>query len=76
MQISGMRIQRLRLLANCLGHVWVAMSNVRNVVVHVEVFAAIAIVKPHTLASHDVHGLIVKQPIGGAHQLLSAIEKG
>jgi hypothetical protein len=52
-----------------------AVTHMRHVVVHIEVLAAIGVPQPDTLTSDEVQRRVVKQLIGGAHQLLSALEK-
>jgi hypothetical protein len=52
------------------------MAYVRHIVVHVEVFAAIRVEEPGALAANQVYGIVIEQPIGRAHQLLPAFEKG
>ncbi len=44
------------------------MTDMRYVVVHVEVLAAIGIIEPHTLSANEMHGLVVEQAIGRAQR--------
>ena len=53
----------------------VAVANMRHVVVHIEVAAAIRIEQPHAFPFHDVHGLVVEQPVRITEEAPSALEK-
>ena len=75
MKIAGVRIKGTGLLADRIDHVRMAVTHVSHIVVHVEVFPAIGIEQPDAFTAHKMQWLIVKQPIGGAHQLLSSFEK-
>ena len=37
------------------------MANMRHIVIHIEKFSAVAVVKPDAFAAHNVHWLIVKK---------------
>ena len=71
-QVARMRIESLQLPADSLGNVRVAMTHVRDVVVHVEVAPAVNVGQPHAIAGHDVQRRVVKQAIGAAKQVCTA----
>jgi hypothetical protein len=51
------------------------MSDVRHVVVHVEIPAAVGIPHPHALTTNEMHGLVIEQSVSGTHEPAPAIEK-
>jgi hypothetical protein len=74
-QVARMRIEGLRLAAEFGDHVRVAVSDGRYVVVTVEVAPAVGTEQPDPFPPHQVHGLIVEQPVGGSESPFTASQQ-
>ena len=64
MQVSRVRVQCRYLFRQRLNHVWMAVTHVRHIVVHVQVFAPIGIEQPNTFSPDEVYRFVIKQFIG------------
>ena len=59
-QVAGVRVEYLRLFADGLDHAWMTVTDVRHIVVHVQVLSAVRVVQPYTLTGHNMHWLFIK----------------
>ena len=75
-QVARVRIEERCLFRQRLDDMRMTMADMRYVVVHVQVLAAGAVVQPAAFATHDVHRLVVKQPVGRPKQLAAARDHG
>ncbi len=74
-QVARMRIEGRRLAAEFGDHVRVAVSDRRYVVVTVQVAPAVGTEQPDPFPAHQVHGLIVEQPVGGSKRPFAASQQ-
>jgi hypothetical protein len=74
MQVAGMRVEGRGLAAQGVNHVGMAAPYRGDIVVAIQVSFTIGIVQPHAFATYQVHRFLVKQAIGRAHCLLTAIQ--
>ena len=77
-QVTGMGVQPRGLFAQGRNDSWMAVPDVRDIVVAIEIAFSIRIPKPGSLASHDVDGFIVEgrrvrtqQPMPSFQQVVS-----
>ena len=59
-QVTGMRVQNTRLRADRIDHARVAMSDMRHIIIAVQVFSSLSIPDPNTVAAHDVYRVIIE----------------
>jgi hypothetical protein len=74
MQITGVRVEDLRLLANRIHNVWMAMAYRRDVVVGIEVTFAVRVVKPDTFPPDNVQRTLIEEAIGWSQCFVPALD--
>ena len=60
-QITGVCVEGGRLLMDRVDHPWVAVTDMRHIVVAVEVPFALGIVKPDIFPANNVHRIVIEQ---------------
>ena len=74
-QVSRVRVEHRRLARDRLDDVRVTMTDVRDVVVRVEIAAAVGVVQPDAFAAHDVQRLVVEKRRAAPEHAKAALEQ-
>ncbi|MNF90797.1 hypothetical protein D3C84_733770 [compost metagenome] len=75
MQVTGVRVEDFRLLANRIHNVWMAMAYRRDVVVRVEITLAVRVVKPDTFTPDDMQWALIEESIGRSECLVPTLDQ-
>src|ERR1700732_3710039 len=67
-----MRIESTRLTRQRIDDTGVAVSDDWNVVIGVQISAAVLIIHPHPLGTDDLQRLLIEEPVGGGEEALTA----
>ena len=67
-EIPGVRVECACLPRQRIYNVRVAVAHDRDVVVSIEVCAAVLVVHPYSLGAHDLQRLLVEEAVGGGEQ--------
>ena len=73
-KVAGVGIERPRLAHQRFDHVAVAMTHDRDVVVGIQVGAAVLVIHPHSLRAYDLQRLLVEEPVRGGEQARTACQ--
>jgi hypothetical protein len=71
-----MTVEDASLAAQCFDYARVAMSNVWDIVIGVQVALAVGIVNPHSLAPNELQRLLVEEGGVAPQDVKAALEKG
>ena len=75
-QVAAVDVQRRLLARHRLDHAWVGVSDAGDVVVHVDVAAAVGVIQVDALAADDVQRVFIEQRCAGTQGAVAAGEQG
>jgi hypothetical protein len=75
MKVAGMRVERFYLFTDRFHHPWMAVPDVGNIIVDVQVSLAIGTGQPDTFPFDDMQGPIVKETVSLSEQLISSLNQ-